>query len=60
MSEPNGGGLRPIVLAALLRIQRKITEGFEGEIHLQITKGGVRSIKWVQTETGDSIKEELG
>jgi hypothetical protein len=51
--------VRPVTLAALLRIARRTLEGFEGEVQLTITHGGVRSVKWVETETGDEIKEEL-
>ena len=47
------------VLAALLRVGRRIGEGFEGEITVDVRKGGVRWIRWTQTETGDVIKEEL-
>lgn len=50
---------RPI-LAALLRIARRIGEGFEGEITIQVRRGGIGFIRWTQTETGDIIKEELG
>jgi hypothetical protein len=49
-----------LILATLLRIGRRVEEGFEGEIHIQVARGGVRFIRWTQTETGDSIKEELG
>lgn len=48
------------VLAALLRIGRRISEGFEGEILISAKRGGVSFIRWSQTETGDVIKEELG
>ena len=48
------------VLAALFRVGRRIGEGFEGEITIQVKKGGISFIRWTQTETGDSIKEELG
>lgn len=49
-----------IVLATLLRIGRRITEGFDGEITISVHKGGVRFVRWTQTETGDTLKEELG
>lgn len=46
--------------AALLRIGYKIAKGFEGEVQVLVGNGGgIRSIKWIQTETGDTIKEEL-
>ncbi len=48
------------VLAAILRVGRRIEEGFEGEITISVKRGGVSYIRWTQTETGDSIKEELG
>jgi hypothetical protein len=51
--------VRPVTLAALLRIARRVSEGFEGDVQLTITHGGVRSVRWVETETGDEIKEEL-
>ena len=64
MSEGTAGrdfeALRPIMQAALLRIARRVGEGFEGEIQLIIAHGGVRAIRWSELETGDSIKEELG
>jgi hypothetical protein len=47
------------ILAALLRIARRIGEGFEGEITIAVKRGGITYIRWTQTETGDSIKEEL-
>lgn len=50
----------PGVIAALLRIGRRIVEGFEGEITLSVKRGGVHFVRWTQTETGDVIKEELG
>lgn len=49
----------PSVLAALLRIGRRIEEGFEGEILVAVKRGGVHYIRWTQTETGDVLKEEL-
>lgn len=51
---------RPSVLATLLRIARRIEEGFEGEVIVAVKRGGVHFIRWTQTETGDTIKEELG
>jgi hypothetical protein len=48
------------VQAALLRIGRRVQEGFEGEIALASKRGGILYIRWTQTETGDAIKEELG
>ena len=53
-------GCRPVTQATLLRIARRVAQGFEGKVHLVITGGGVRSIEWVEVETGDKIKEELG
>lgn len=47
------------VRAALLRIGRRIGEGFEGEIIISVKRGGISFIRWTQTETGDTIKEEL-
>lgn len=48
------------ILATLLRIGRRIDEEkFEGEITICAARGGVRFIRWSQTETGDSFKEEL-
>lgn len=52
--------LPPVTQAALLRIVRRISEGYEGEIVVNIKRGGVSFIRWTQTETGDVIKEELG
>lgn len=46
--------------AAVLRIARKIAGGFVGEVQLIILKGGgIRSCKWIESETGDMILEEL-
>lgn len=45
--------------AALLRVARRIQEGYEGEIHLTIKGRGVAIIRWVQVETGDQFKVEL-
>lgn len=47
------------ILATMLRVGRRIQEGFEGEITICVARGGVRFIRWTQTETGDTIKEEL-
>ena len=49
----------PIILATFLRIGRRIGEGFEGEIILSIKRGGISFVRWTETETGDTIKEEL-
>lgn len=48
------------VVASLLRIGRRIQQGFEGEITISVKRGGVSFIRWVETETGATIKEELG
>lgn len=48
-----------LVVAALLRVGRRIGEGFEGEIIISVRRGGIAFIRWTQTETGESIKEEL-
>lgn len=47
------------VRAALVRIGRRIGEGFEGEIEIAVRRGGIAFIRWIQTETGDVVKEEL-
>lgn len=52
--------LRLPILAALLRIARRIEENFEGEILISVRRGGISFIRWTETETGDVIKEELG
>jgi len=48
--------------AWLLKIGRKVTEGYEGEIHMTVGHGGIREIRWVQIEKGGSIQvqEDLG
>lgn len=46
--------------AALMRIARRIDEGFEGDIVLNVKKGGITWMRWEQTERGDVIREELG
>lgn len=48
------------VLATLLRIARRLEEGFEGEVHIGVVHGSVRFVRWTQTETGAVLKEELG
>ena len=48
------------VLATLLRVGRRIGEGFEGEITIAVKGGGISFVRWTQTETGDKLKEELG
>lgn len=48
------------VRAALMRIGRRIGEGFQGEIVITVERGGIQRIRWTQTEHGDVIKEELG
>lgn len=53
------GRMPPSVLAALLRIARRVEEGFDGEIQMGVKRGGIQYIRWTQTETGDVIKEEL-
>lgn len=45
----------------LLRIARKIAEGFEGEIYLSVHRGGgVRQLKWILVEDGSVVREDLG
>lgn len=51
--------LSQLIQAALLRIGRKIGEGFEGEITLTVTRGGIRFVRWSNVETGDVIRQEL-
>lgn len=46
--------------AALLRIGRRVAEGYEGDIQIGVKRGGIVYIRWTQTETGDVIREELG
>ena len=53
-------GLPQSVLAALLRIGRRIRDGYEGTIEIQAHRRGVATIKWSQVESGDKIREELG
>lgn len=48
------------ILAALFRIGRRVKDGFEGEITISVRRGGIAFIRWIETETGDAIKEELG
>lgn len=53
--------LKDTARAAILRLARRIAEGFEGEVQVIVMRdGGIRSIKWIQLETGESIREELG
>lgn len=43
----------------LIKIARRIAEGYEGEIALFVKRGaksgpsGIASVRWTQTETGD-------
>lgn len=58
--EELNGRLSDSARAAVIRIARKIANGFEGTIEVTVAKGGgVRSIKWIQTEDGSTIREEL-
>lgn len=50
----------PVVQGTVVRIIRRVAEGFEGEIHLTIARGGVRAAKWITTETGETLREGLG
>lgn len=50
---------KPSVVAAMLRMGRRIEEGFEGEIVVAVKAGGVHYIRWTHTETGEMIREEL-
>jgi hypothetical protein len=52
--------MKPITVATILRVGRKIEEGFDGEVVLGVKNGGVHFIRWVQQENGNTIKEELG
>lgn len=49
----------PNVQASLLRIGRRIAEGFDGEIVVATKSRGVAYIRWVSTERGDTLMEEL-
>lgn len=49
----------PNVQAALLRIGRRVREGFDGEIVVATKSRGINYIRWVSTERGDVILEEL-
>lgn len=60
MSDDRLSTFPPVVQAALLRVGRRIGEGFEGEIVVAVKRGGITFIRWTHTETGDVIKEELG
>lgn len=44
--------------AALARIARRIGEGFEGKITVDVRRGGVASLQWLVIEDGNMIKEE--
>lgn len=53
--------LSPSAQATLLRIANRIAQGFFGTIELDVARnGGVRSIRWIQTETGDQVREQVG
>ena len=49
------------VQAALLRVGRRIGEGFEGVVEVQVHRGGVGSLRWIRVhlEQGDVIEQEL-
>jgi len=42
----------------LIRIARKLADGYEGEILISVGKGGgIRFVEWKQREDGSTIKE---
>lgn len=51
--------LPPGVVAALLRVGRRVNDGFTGEITIAASQRGIRFIRWTETETGQQIAEEL-
>lgn len=55
------GKLTDSARATLIRVARKIAEGYEGEIRITVGKGGgIRLVEWVQREDGSTIKESVG
>jgi hypothetical protein len=47
--------LSPSVKAALMRIGRRIDEGFQGEIQIAVHEKGIRTVSWKQVENGDQF-----
>lgn len=46
--------------AAVLRLARKIANGWQGKVTVIVMKGGgIRSMEWTEFEDGNTIKEEL-
>jgi len=59
--EELNGRLGDQARATLIRIARKIADGYEGEIRIAVGKGGgIRHVEWVQREDGSTIKESVG
>lgn len=55
------GRLTDSAKATLVRVARKIADGYEGEIRITVGKGGgIRLVEWVQREDGSTIKEAIG
>lgn len=53
-------GLPSVTVAALLRLARRISEGFTGEVIICVKKGGgVAWVRWSETDDGNSLREEL-
>lgn len=53
-------GLSASALAALMRLARRIAEGFTGEVTICVKKGGgVAWVRWSETDDGTALKEEL-
>jgi hypothetical protein len=53
-------GLSASAQAALLRLARRIAEGFIGEVTICVKKGGgVAWVRWSETDDGNSLREEL-
>ena len=53
--------LPPKTRVVLMRVARRISRGYAGSIELIVTKdGGIRFVHWHQTESGDTVLEELG
>lgn len=59
--ETLNGRLSDTARATLIRVARKIADGYEGVVEITVGKGGgIRFVRWSQTETGDSIREDVG
>ena len=60
--------LSPTTRAFMVRVARRITEGYEGEIILSVKagrdgagvkRGSINLIRWSQVDDGDAVRDEV-